>query len=142
MNSTAGTEVSVRRRRSRYEGIVVRHARGCSSRDGSRCSCSPAFQAQVWSAREQKTIRKTFPQLDQARAWRQESQTALRRGLLRSTSPTTLTDAAEAWLAAADNGIVRTRSGEAYKPSAIRAYRQALNHRTLPHLGQKRLTAI
>ena len=40
------------------------------------------------------------------------------------------------------DGIVRTRSGEAYKPSAIRAYRQALNHRTLPHLGAKRLTAI
>jgi integrase len=39
-------------------------------------------------------------------------------------------------------GIVRTRSGEAYKPSAIRAYRQALKHRTLPRLGSKRLTAI
>jgi integrase len=37
---------------------------------------------------------------------------------------------------------VRTRTGEAYKPSAIRAYRQALTHRVLPTLGAKRLTGI
>src|SRR5262249_50668418 len=46
-------------RKSRYEGIVVRHARGCRSHGGGRCSCDPGFQAQVWSARERKTIRKT-----------------------------------------------------------------------------------
>src|SRR5712691_8867384 len=38
--------------------------------------------------------------------------------------------------------VVRTRSGDPYKPSAVRAYRQALNHRVLPTLGGKRLTAI
>ena len=38
--------------------------------------------------------------------------------------------------------MIRTRSGEAYKPSAVRAYRQALVHHTLPRLGSKRLTAI
>jgi integrase len=46
------------------------------------------------------------------------------------------------WLAAAETGIARTRTGEAYKPSAVRAYRQALNHRVFPVLGTKRLTAI
>ena len=44
-------------------------------------------------------------------------------------------DAADNWLLAAASGVVRTRTGEAYKPSAIRAYRQALNHRVLPTLG-------
>jgi integrase len=53
-----------------------------------------------------------------------------------------LKDAAEEWLEAAEAGLVRTRSGEGYKPSAVRAYRQALNHRALPHLGSKRLTSI
>jgi len=96
----------------------------------------------VWSAREQKTIRKTFPTLGAARSWRHESQVALRQGLLRSCSKLTLADAAEAWFSAAEAGIVGTRTGEAYKPSAIRAYRQALNHRVLPTLGSKRLTAI
>jgi hypothetical protein len=96
----------------------------------------------VWSARERKPIRKTFRTLADARAWRQESQVALRKGLLRSPSQISLREAADEWLAAAEAGIVRTRSGEAYKPFAIRAYRQALNHRALPLLGRKRLTGI
>jgi integrase len=96
----------------------------------------------VWSAREQKTIRKTFRTLSEARTWRHESQIALRKGTLRSSSQTSFQEAAEAWLAAAEAGIVRTRTGEAYKPSAVRAYRQALQHRVFPALGAKRLTAI
>jgi integrase len=96
----------------------------------------------VWSVREQKTIRKTFRELSEARAWRQQSQIAVRNGLLRSPSQTTLRQAATEWLEAAEAGLVRTRSGEAYKPSAVRAYRQALSHRALPHLGSKRLTTV
>ena len=131
----AGAEVKVR-------GDLLRHARGCRSRKAGRCSCAPSFQAQVWSARENKTIRKTFQTLDDARGWRHESQIALRKGMLRSSSQTTLNEVAEDWLVAAEAGIVRTRIGEAYKPSAVRAYRQALNHRALPLLGTSRLTAI
>ncbi len=138
----AKTRAAGRKRSSRYEGIVLRHARGCHLRTGGRCSCTPSYQAQVWSAREQKTIRKTFPTLAEARSWRHESQVALRNGLLRSSSKVTLDQAATAWLSAAAAGLARTRTGEAYKPSAIRAYRQALNHRVLPTLGAKRLTAI
>jgi integrase len=129
-------------RRSRYEGIVVRHTRSCRSHDGGRCSCQPSYQAQVWSGRERKTIRKTFRDLGEARAWRHESQVAIRNGLLRSPSQTTLRQAADGWLAAAEKGVVRTRSGEAYKPAAVRAYRQALNQRVLPELGDRKLTAI
>src|SRR5215470_2559297 len=131
--------VAGRRRRSRFEGIVVRHSRSCRSRDGGRCNCRRSFQAQVWSAKEGTTIRKTFRELAEARAWRQESQVALRNGQLRSPSKTTLRQAADEWLQAAERGLVRTRSGEAYKPSAVRAYRQALHHRALPQLGSKRL---
>ncbi len=133
---------SGRKRRSRYEGIVLRHARGCRSRRAGGCSCRPSYQAQVWSSREQKTIRKTFPTLAAARTWRHESQVDLRQGVLRSTSKVTLGEAAATWLSAAEEGSARTRTGEAYKPSAIRAYRQALNHRVLPTFGAKRLTAI
>jgi integrase len=131
-----------RQRKSRYEGIVLRHGRGCRSHAGGRCSCRPSYQAQVWSAGEQKTIRKTFSNLAAARSWRQESQVALRKGMLRSSSHLTLEQAASAWLSAAATGIVRTRTGEAYKPSAVRAYRQALNHRVFPTLGSRRLTAV
>jgi integrase len=129
-------------RRSRFEGIVLRHSRSCASRAGVRCSCAPGFQAQVWSAREGKTIRRTFRTLGEARTWRHESQVALRKGQLRSPSRITLEEAGEAWLRAAEVGLVRTRTGEAYKPSAVRAYRQALRHRAYPLFGSKRLTAI
>jgi len=115
VEATARTESpSGRKRKARYEGIVLRHARGCRSRTGGRCSCTPSYQAQVWSARERKTIRKTFPTLAAAHSWRHESQVALRQGTIRSTSHLTLEEAAEAWLSAAEAGIVRTRTGEAY----------------------------
>jgi integrase len=130
------------RRRSRFEGVVVRHSRACGSRSGHRCSCEPGFQAQVWSAREQKTIRKTFHTVAEARAWRHESQVAIRKGLLHAPSRITLVEAGEAWLQAAETGLVRNRTGESYKPSAVRAYRQALRSRVFPELGAKRLTAI
>lgn len=145
MTGTQAVRVSAgrrRRRRSPFEGIVVRHQRSCQTHTGHRCSCRPSYQAQVWSAKEHTTLRKTFRELADARAWRQESQVALRKGLLRSPNHTTLNEAAAEWLTAAKAGLIRTRSSETYKPSAVRAYRQALNHRVLPHLGAKRLTAI
>jgi integrase len=121
---------------------VLRHTRACVTRQRGRCTCTPAYQAQVWSPRDRKTIRKTFTSLGKARAWRQESQIALRKGTLRAATTTTLNEAAEQWLAAAEAGLVRTRSGDAYKPSAVRAYRQALRHRVLPTFGTRRFTAI
>ena len=72
----------------------------------------PTFQAQVWSPVDRRPIRKTFATISEAKAWRQESQVALRKGTLRAPSPITLTEAAEDWLGAAEIGVVRTRSGD------------------------------
>ena len=41
---------------------------------------------------------------------------------MRAPTRTTLAEAAAEWLSAAQAGVVRTRSGEAYKPSALRSY--------------------
>jgi integrase len=130
------------RRRRPHEGVELRHSRRCRSLTCEACSCTPSYQAQVWSPRDRKPIRKTFATLAEARAWRQESQVALRKGTLRAPSQTTLQQATADWLGAAAAGVIRTRSGDPYKPSALRAYKQALQHRVLPALGQKRLTAI
>ena len=111
------------------EGVVRRHRRHCAASSGGACDCGPSYQAQVWSVAERKTIRKTFPTLGEARAWRAEAQSALRRGTMQAPTRTTLAEAAAEWLAAAQAGIVRTRSGERYKPSALRAYEQALRTR-------------
>jgi integrase len=141
MSSAANTGRRPRKRRQ-HEGIEPRHQSRCPAKAGKACSCTPTYQAQVWSPRDRKPIRKTFATIAEAKAWRQESQVALRKGTLRAPSPTTLNEAVEDWLAAAKTGVIRTRSGDPYKPSALRAYRQALNHRVLPTHGGKRLSAI
>jgi integrase len=61
---------------------------------------------------------------------------------MRSPTRTTVSEAAEDWLRAAKAGIVRTRSGERYKPSAIRAYEQVLRASVLPELGHLRLSSV
>jgi integrase len=130
------------RGRSSPEGIVPRHRQRCTSRQGAACNCRPAYQAQVWSPRDQKTLRRTFGTLAEARAWRAEAKSALRLGTMRAPTRTTLSEAAEDWLSAAKAGIVRTRSGETYKPSAIRAYEQVLRARVLPAVGHLRLSSL
>src|SRR5215213_5676078 len=98
-------------------GIVARHRRGCAVRCGRACSCRPSYQATAWSVRERKPVRKSFRSLREARAWRARAQVELGRGGLDAPCRTTLREAAECWLAEARAGVVRTRSGDCYKPS-------------------------
>ena len=124
------------------EGIEARHSRDCRSRDGGPCNCSPSYRASVWSAREGKRIRKVFGNPSAAKAWRQDALVALRQGTMRAPSPITLRQAAEAWLEGARSGAIRNRSGDRYKPSALRGYEQALRQRILPSLGGVRFTEL
>jgi hypothetical protein len=128
--------------RRRPEGIVVRHSRRCLINDGRECDCRPGYQAQVFSPRDGKTLRKTFRTLTDARAWRAASHSALRLGTLAAPTRTTLAEAADEWLTAARMGVIRTRSGEPYKPSALRSYEQALRIKVVPELGRLRLSAL
>src|SRR5215218_1750615 len=120
-------------------GIEVRHKKVCASRDGRRCNCQPTYQASVWSARETKRIRKTFQTLAEARAWSSETQTGVRRGTLRAPAHTTVQDAADELIAGMKSGRVRNRSGDLYKPSAIRSYEAALRDHVVPRIGRRRL---
>src|SRR3954454_14355212 len=103
------------------QGIDTRHARGCRSRAGGRCNCKPSYQAHVWDAAQGRRIRKTFHNPAEAFSWRQDALGALERGVLRTDGGPTVAQAAEAWLTGARTGQVRNRSGDSYKPSAIRA---------------------
>src|SRR6266542_1647867 len=123
-------------------GIRVRHGKLCPARSGGRCTCKPTYQANVWSAREGTRIFKTFPTLAAAKAWRADTQVALRRGTARAGSSPTFRAAAEAWLEGVHSGAIRNRSGHRYKPSAIRGYEAALVSRVLPELGGARLSEI
>jgi integrase len=120
-------------------GIEVRHGKACASREGHRCNCRPTYQASAWSARDEKRLRKTFPTLAAARRWRADAQSAIHRGKLRAPTAVTLTEAADELVAGMRSGKIRTRSGDLYKPSAIRGYERALRDRVLPELGSKRL---
>ncbi len=120
-------------------GITVRHARSCS---GEPCRCKPTYQAHVWSAREGKRIRKTFPTLAAAKVWRQDALPALRKGTMHAPTQTTLRQAWEAWQAGALDGTIRTRSGDVYKPSALRGYEQAMRLRILDDLGAVKLSDV
>jgi integrase len=120
-------------------GIEVRHAKACASREGRRCNCHPTYQASAWSARDEKRLRKTFPTLAAARAWRAEAQTAIHRGKLRAPTAITLAESAEELIEGMRSGKVRTKPGDLYKPSAIRGYERSLRDRLLPTLGGKRL---
>ena len=120
-------------------GIEVRHKKACASREGGRCNCQPTYQASVWSARESKRIRKTFPTLAEARAWRSETHTGVRRGTVHAPAHTTVREAADELIAGMKLGRVRNRSGDLYKPSAIRSYEAALRDHILPRLGRTRL---
>lgn len=127
----------------RPEGITIRHSKGCEGRaERGSCDCRPGYQAQVYSPRDKKTIRKTFRNLAEARAWRSHAQDAIRRGALRAPSRETVAEASEKWLEAARAGVVRTRSGELYKPGALRGYAQAFHSRIVPELGNLRVSAV
>ena len=123
-------------------GIEVRHKKACTSRDGRRCNCEPTYQASVWSARESKRIRKTFSTFAEARAWRSETQAGVRRGTLRAPANTTVEDAADELVSGMKSGRVRTRSGDLYKPSAIRSYEAALRDHIVPRLRRTRLADV
>lgn len=125
--------------RSRDKGISVRHARSCAT---SPCTCTPTFKGQVYDARAGKRITRTFTTVTAARQWRQDAASAVRAGTLTANRGPTLGEAADAWLTAARAGIARNRSGDTYKPSAIRGYEQNLRKRVLPELGHERLREI
>jgi integrase len=129
---------------SRTTGIQIRHSRSCpaGSNKDAACKCHPSYRAEVYDRRAGEKIRKTFPTLAAAKAWRADSVGEVRRGKLRAVPPITLRAAAEAWLEGAKSGAIRTRSGDPYKPSCIRGYEQALTQRILPEFGGGKLGDI
>jgi integrase len=116
-----------------FDPRALQHARTCSSRQRGQCNCTPTRGAK---------IRKTFPKRSQAKDWRHDASSALRRGTMRAPTATTLREAWEAWLAGAEEGSVRTRSGDRYKPSAIRSYTTSMRLRVLDDLGGAKLSAL
>ena len=125
-------------------GIVVRHSRSCPSRKGGACGkpCVPYYESWVYSRKDGKKVRKGFSDYSEAKRWRTDAAHAINKGTLRATKPITFKQAAESWLAGARDGAIRTRSGDAYKPSVIRSYESALNTRLISEFGHVKLSEL
>ncbi len=92
-------------------GVRQRHGRECNG--NGRCKCP--YEAFVYSKRDRKKIRKTFPTHAAAQAWRDDAKTAVRKRTLRASTSTTVDQAAEVWLQGAREGLIRNRKGDPYK---------------------------
>jgi integrase len=108
------------------EGIEIRHAKQCRSQEGKRCNCEPSYRASVWSRRDRKLVRRTFATQAAAKRWRRQAAAAVDAGTITASAPTTLATAAQEFLEKARAGVIHNRSGDPYKPAAIRAYDQNL----------------
>ncbi len=123
-------------------GVTKRHDRSCRSRQGDNCNCRPTFQAWVYSKRDGGKIYKSFPRESEAKSWRADALSALKAGTMRAPKPTTVQEAWDEWHAAATAGHIRNRSGDPYKPSALRAYERTMRLRVLPEFGDVRLADL
>jgi integrase len=130
-------------RRARAKaGIEIRHARTCATRQGRACTCTPSYRATAWSKRDGRLIRRTFNTEAEARLWREDARVDLRRGVLVAPKPTTVRQFGDRWLTEAEEGNIRNRSGDRYKPSTLRGYEQALREYIYPHIGGKKLQEL
>jgi integrase len=123
-------------------GIVKLHSKNCPAKAGGRCRCGAGYEASVFSRRDGKKIRKTFAREAEAKSWRADALAALSRGGLRATKPTTVREAWDAWIKGAKKGAITNRSGDPYKPSALRSYERAMRLRVLPEFGAIRLSEL
>lgn len=77
----------------------------------------------------------------EARSWRAKALGEAEAGTLLRANGATLRSEAEAFLDGMENGSVRDRKGNVYKPATVRTYRNSWN-KIDPELGAHRLTAI
>jgi integrase len=78
----------------------------------------------------------------EAVTWRNEALVAVKKGKLRARSPITVRLAAEHFLDGARTGAVRNRSGDVYKPSAVRGMEEAFRLRIVRDLGARDLADV
>lgn len=125
------------------EPIQERHGAKCATRDGARtCSCTPSYRARVRD-RAGKVIYSGWKKDRGAVvSWLQEAKVAVRKGMLKAPAPTTVEQAGDELVAAMRSGVVLNRSGEEYKPSAVRSYEQILAAHIVPEIGGLRISAL
>jgi integrase len=123
-------------------GIRTRHSRTCKTREGGRCNCTPTYEAWVYSKRDGKKIRKSFPTQAAAKGWRRDAAKDVADKKLRAPTSKTLEQEWTEWLEGARAGNIRKRNGDRYKPAVLREYDRAMRLRVVPELGHKRASDV
>lgn len=77
-----------------------------------------------------------------AKHWRASALGNVRAGTMRAHAPTTVREALTAYLDGMADGTITKRDRTSYKPSAIRAYRQAVERRLLKPIGGRKLADV
>jgi integrase len=109
---------------------------------GGRCNCEPSYEAWVFDRRTGAKVRKAFPSFAEAKGWRADALSLARRGRFNASTRRTVREAGDAWLEGASGRAILTRSGEPYKPSALRGYESDLRLYVYPEVGGTRLTDL
>jgi hypothetical protein len=124
------------------KGIETRHKSNCDTHTGGRCNCKPGYQARAYDKATGKRVSRTFTTRTAAKNWLGDAQAAIRRGDLKTHDGPLLEEAVAVWLAGARAGTITNRSGDPFKPAALRAYEKNLRLRVLPTLGTLRLREL
>jgi integrase len=126
-----------------HEGVIfMSKAKATPGIEVRQRASGTVYRAVVYEKRTDSKRSKTFATLAGAKQWRHDAISAIGAGRLATSRGPTLTEAAEQWLAGARSGAINNRSGDPYKPSAIRAYEADLRLRVLPDLGDRRVGDI
>lgn len=125
-------------------GVETRHGKDCPTRADKtkRCNrkgCSHRGYVYVEGKVERGPRVATA---DEARSWRINRQNEIAKGQRRTTTDTTLEEAWGVWCSKAEAGTIRNRSGDRYKPSALRGYKGTMRTRVLPQHGGLALSKI
>jgi integrase len=129
------------------EGVVKRHSRNCPKKAGGRCRCNAGYEAWVFDHRHNGgrggKIRKSgFASAAAAKGWRRDALAAQAKGALRAPTVMTLQQAWGEWYPRAQRGTAQNRSGDQFKPAALRSYERAMRLRVLPRFGAVRLSDL
>jgi integrase len=95
----------------------------------------------VYDKGQGRKVRRLFADPTSAAKWRADAKRGLSDGK-RATSGRTIREAWYEWEAGAERGTVRNRSGDEYKPSALRCYAATFRLRIDPALGGVKLAAL
>jgi integrase len=120
--------------------VPVRHEPASATKRAAHCDCRQSNAPATRRSRGKK-LRDMVAALIEDRDDPRASSRELLGSRDHGSSPT-LGEAWSVWLEAARAGVIRTRSGDPYKPSTLRSYDLGMGERVLPILGDVEVSAL